>query len=156
MLTDSVLAWPLKADKKYCPAVAPKEENDCPFLQVENKSLGRLQRNADFLDLRHNGKKLRPQSWLVFNYKPTDLGHLRLGITASRKVATAVLRNKLKRWSREYARQFIKREFNPSYDLSVVFMPTKEGFYKSLTHVELFKEFDKIFLRFKRVEPPRE
>jgi ribonuclease P protein component len=116
---------------------------------VENKSLGRLQRNSEFLDLRKTGKKLRAQSWLIFNYSKNDLGHLRLGITASRKVASAVTRNRLKRWSREYARHFIRKNFNPSYDLSVVFMPAPENFYKQLKHTELYKEFDRVFGKFK-------
>ena len=116
---------------------------------MENKTLGRLQKNSDFLDLKNNGKKLRPQSWLIFNYKKNDLGYLRLGITASRKVAIAVIRNKLKRWSREHARQFIKKGFNPSFDLSVVFLPSKQGFYKTLSHESIDRELEKIFARFK-------
>jgi ribonuclease P protein component len=119
---------------------------------VENKPLGRLQRNSEFLALKKTGKKLRAQSWLVFNYKENDSGHLRLGITASRKVASAVLRNKLKRWSREYARQFIRKKFNPSYDLSVVFLPAPDDFYKTVSYNEIYREFDRVFERFKSRE----
>ena len=123
---------------------------------MENKTLGRLQRNSDFLDLKNNGRKLRPQPWLIFNYKKNDLGYLRLGITASRKVAIAVHRNKLKRWSREYARQFIKKGFNPSYDLSVVFMPSKKDFYKSIEHNSLNRELEKIFAKLSADKKPNE
>jgi ribonuclease P protein component len=51
------------------------------------------------------------------------MGHPRLGITASRKVGTAVVRQRLKRWVREVYRRGQERRDLPAVDLVVHLQP---------------------------------
>jgi len=47
----------------------------------------------------------------------------RLGMTASRKVGNAVVRNRLKRWTREFYRRWPERGSLPGADLVIHFKP---------------------------------
>ena len=62
---------------------------------------------------------------------------MRFGITISKKVGKAVLRNKLKRWIRNILKDFSESSGQFSFDLNFVFKPVNNAFYKSLQ----FKEF---------------
>jgi ribonuclease P protein component len=53
---------------------------------------------------------------------PNDLGHLRLGISISRRVGTAPVRNRIKRLLREAFRSH-RFEFPRGYDLVIVVRP---------------------------------
>ena len=54
--------------------------------------------------------------------KPNDLGHPRLGMSVSRKVGTAVRRNRIRRLSRESFR-LLQHDLPRGYDLVVVVRP---------------------------------
>ena len=64
-----------------------------------------------------------------------NVGRSRLGLTVSRKVGNAVLRNRVKRLTREFFRQN-KQHFSPTVDLSVV---AKKG-AATLSISEIFAE----------------
>ncbi len=55
---------------------------------------------------------------------PNELGHPRLGITASRKVGPAVVRNRAKRRVRDIFRRFSGRQTLPGVDLVVHLQPS--------------------------------
>ncbi len=67
----------------------------------------RLRKRGEFLDAYAKGKKIQGVH-LVFYMVPNDLSHYRLGVTVSRKIGIAVVRNRLKRRLREIFR--INRE----------------------------------------------
>lgn len=65
----------------------------------------RLAKRREFLRVYEAGRRLFSRYCVVF-FAHNDLTHSRLGITATRKLGGAVVRNRLKRWTREtYRRQ---------------------------------------------------
>ena len=65
----------------------------------------RLAKRAEFLRVYENGRKLFSRYAVLF-FAANDLTHSRLGITATKKLGKANIRNRLKRWTREvYRRQ---------------------------------------------------
>ncbi|MCB9780445.1 MAG: ribonuclease P protein component [Alphaproteobacteria bacterium] len=63
----------------------------------------RLRKRADYQRVQGNGRRHRERDLLLL-YLPSDEPGTRVGITASRKVGGAVVRNRVKRWLREAIR----------------------------------------------------
>jgi ribonuclease P protein component len=110
---------------------------------VENSSPNIIKRSSEFLAIKQSGKRHWPTKWLLLNYQKTTLGQLRFGVTASRKTGPAVVRNKLKRWSREYFREFLKTGNSFEADINLIFKPMDPNFYKGLSHQEFCKALDR-------------
>jgi ribonuclease P protein component len=65
----------------------------------------RLARRREFLQVYETGRKLFSRYCVLF-YSANGLTHSRIGITATKKLGKANVRNRLKRWTREiYRRQ---------------------------------------------------
>ena len=64
----------------------------------------RLRRRADFLAVQGAGTKLHGRHLLALACKRSDGGQGRLGLTITRKVGNAVVRNRIKRLLREWLR----------------------------------------------------
>jgi ribonuclease P protein component len=62
-------------------------------------------RGADFRSLYSDGKKITSERFVLF-LRENQQGYHRLGITVSRKVGGAVIRNRVKRLFREIFRRF--------------------------------------------------
>lgn len=71
------------------------------------------------------------------NFQENQEGQLRCGWTYPRYVGSAVVRNRLKRWSREFFRQ--QGSLDRGLDLNVVLRRQEKGFYKNVSHQE-FKQ----------------
>lgn len=81
-----------------------------------------LRRGSDYQRCyRAGGRRHGPLATLHF--QPNAVDHPRLGITVSRKVGRAVVRNRLKRWTRECFRRSPRRAGLPAFDLVVHFKP---------------------------------
>lgn len=93
-----------------------------------------IKRSSEFLSLKQSGRRFWPTNWLLLNYSNNQLGQFRIGVTASRKVGPAVVRNKLKRWTREYFRKRLKADDTLSIDINLIFKPMGDSFYKDLTY----------------------
>jgi len=68
----------------------------------------RIVRSSDYQALYKTGYKIHSSYFVLFGRRNT-LGHSRLGITASRKVGGAVVRNRVKRLFREIFRRSLSR-----------------------------------------------
>lgn len=94
--------------------------------------------------LSRSGKRLKVTPWMILNYivdkNPKPAVHV--GWTIPKKVGTAVLRNKLKRWCREF---FRKEELTPNQliYLNIVIREQGDDFLKKLT----FQEFEEPLAR---------
>ena len=87
-LSDCGLALPTVQSR---PEALPKEK--------------RLAKRREFLHVYETGRKLFTRYSVVF-FAANDLPHSRIGVTATKKLGKANVRNKLKRWTREiYRRQ---------------------------------------------------
>ncbi len=65
----------------------------------------RLAKRREFLRVYETGRKLFSRYAVLF-FAANDLTHSRIGITATKKIGKANVRNRLKRWTREvYRRQ---------------------------------------------------
>jgi len=85
----------------------------------------RLRRRTDYLRCYRTGRR-RHGSLAIVYFVPNQLGHPRIGITASRKVGKAVVRHRLKRRIKEIYRRWQDRDKLPALDL-VVHLKTEAG-----------------------------
>jgi ribonuclease P protein component len=82
----------------------------------------RLRRRTDYLRCYRTGRR-RHGPFAILYFVPNQLGHPRLGITASRKVGKAVVRQRLKRRIREVYRRWQDRGRLPALDLVIHLKP---------------------------------
>lgn len=84
---------------------------------------------------------------MIVNFSKNDLGSLRIGFTASAKIGNAIIRNRLKRWSRE----FLRRQKSLSIDANFVFLkPREANLYKDLKHDDFDKLLEKAWKHIQR------
>ena len=77
----------------------------------------RLRKRADFLKLFDSPNKISAKGFLII-WQTNSLNDPRLGITVSRKVGCAVVRNRIKRSTRELFRH--NRHQLPAVDVNVI------------------------------------
>lgn len=81
----------------------------------------RLRRPEEFRRLWSTGRSWA-HAWFILWALPNDLDHVRVGITASRKVGNAVARNRARRLLREATRHLYPR-ISTGWDLVLVARP---------------------------------
>lgn len=82
----------------------------------------RLGRRSEYQHCYRNGRR-RHGRFVTLFVAPNSLGAARLGITATRKVGSAVARNRVKRRVREIYRRWDRRFDLPAVDLVVHLKP---------------------------------
>jgi len=97
----SGLECPLMEEKKFCQTGDKKEERS--FLR---KSFLKLKKRAEFLSVRKNGSCLKSKFFII-NFQHIPSSEIFLGITVSKKIGKAVIRNYLKRIVRSIVRNNI-------------------------------------------------
>lgn len=101
----------------------------------------RLAKRREFVRVYDSGQKVFSRYTVLF-FAANDLPHSRIGITATKKLGKANVRNRLKRWTREtYRRQRDPLALDPqSLDIVVNVKPNAaaasfEDFSRDLTRV---------------------
>lgn len=111
---------------------------------MESKSrLIVLRRRSEFLNLQKNGLRVRPCEWLLINFMANPDGQMRCGWTIPRSVGTAVVRNRLRRWSRAFFRDRIKSQQTLPADINLVFRRMEGDFYKKLNYEKFSQVLEK-------------
>lgn len=82
------------------------------------RSAERLKKRPQFLRARRNGWRQQGRRVIVY-VVANDAGHPRLGVTVSRRVGNAVVRNRWKRRLREIFRRG-KHHFGDSHDVVII------------------------------------
>lgn len=98
-----------------------------------------LKLGRDFSNLKKKGRRVYPCKWIIFSFLGNDQKGLRVGYTISKKVGGAVVRNRLKRWGREFFRHCDNKN-SVNLDLNIVIRQVNYDFFKQLTH----EEFDSV------------
>jgi ribonuclease P protein component len=114
----------------------------------------RVRKRKEFLAIQSSPKKASGRHLLVLvkpqapaNTDPPAPG--RLGITVSRKVGNAVVRNRVKRWLRESFRRHVAQMANGArgFDMVVIARPSAALAGLSETQAELGKLIDRLLGR---------
>jgi ribonuclease P protein component len=82
-----------------------------------------LRRRTDFLAIQNRGRRVAGTHLLLF----AQAGPGRFGVTVSRKVGVAVVRNRVKRWLRECFRRGVRARLPAGLDVVVVARPAAAG-----------------------------
>jgi len=85
----------------------------------------RLRRNEDFVRLRQEGRAFSHSS-MVLNWMPNGLPHNRYGLITSKKLGSAVARNRVRRRLREVVRLLHPR-LRAGFDIVVIARPGLVG-----------------------------
>lgn len=85
-----------------------------------------MRQRVDYLACYQRGRALT-SSLATLHVLPNQLGRPRLGITATRKLGNAVVRNRLRRRCREVYRRFRRRAELPALDIVVNLRPRAAG-----------------------------
>ncbi len=82
------------------------------------KKEDRILKRSQFNELTRSGRKVQNDCFIAY-FKPGQLDRPRLGITVTRKVGKAAIRNRVKRLVREYFR-LNRQHLNQNWDINIV------------------------------------
>ena len=103
------------------------------------KKAYRIKKNEEFQKVFRGGQSFANRQLVLYYMQKKDQTHFRVGLSVSKKIGHAVLRNQVKRYLRQAFHE-LEEYIHPDYDLVVIARkPTNQmGFHemkKSLTHV---------------------
>lgn len=97
-----------------------------------------------------SGQRVRPTDWLLVNFTTNPYGEMRCGWTLPRNVGSAVVRNRLKRWSRVYFRAMIVAGNEAPVDVNLVFRKAERDFYRKLNYEQFTEVLDRSWRQVKK------
>ena len=110
------------------------------------KKSHKILKRPDFVFLSNYGKKIQDSNFIIVYMPGESTGgseHSRLGITVSKRVGNAVLRNRLKRLIREYFR-LNKKGITGYWNLNIIAKKTAAALSSQEVFISLRKLFGKI------------
>lgn len=108
--------------------------------------IDRLLKRSDFIELSKSGKKIQNKQFIII-YSPSRFKRTRLGITVSRKVGKATVRNKIKRQTREFYR-LNRHNISGFWDINIIARKEAAG----LTSGQIFSSMKEAFEEISRQE----
>ena len=112
-----------------------------PLARVTYPKAARLLRRPEFTRLSAGRPGYTGPAFLVV-WQQNQFGYPRLGVTASRKVGGAVVRNRIKRQVREFFRHH--RHCLPPVDVNVIVRSCAASLESSVLRAELQRAFQRI------------
>jgi ribonuclease P protein component len=128
--------WCLKEEE-------PEEERSFRFRMKDSlrfKKHNRLSKSSDFKKLYLNGIRISGYFYTAF-FIPNGLEYSRIGISVSRKIGKAVVRNREKRIIREVFRK-LKGNRRFSFDIVIVVKNSPSGFNSRARSKEIIRIFN--------------
>ena len=111
---------------------------------MANKAFLSLKKRSEFIDIKNHGHRYSPNSWFLVNYQFNTSNEHRFGLTVPKYVGNAVVRNRIKRWCREYFRtNKFSLEKESGININVIFKKKDKEFYKELTYEKLGRSLEK-------------
>lgn len=95
-----------------------------------------LKQSSEFINISKNGIRVRASSYLTLIVLSSNDENAYFGITVSKKVGNAVIRNKLKRWVRNCVRSDSWKSKYTGKKVVFMFRTQSEGFYSKLKYRE--------------------
>jgi ribonuclease P protein component len=105
----------------------------------------RLKSSNDFTKLKTARKIVSSRVWLILSFQKNDGKGFRVGWTLPSYVGTAVVRNRLKRWMREFLIQNQGSINKVDMDINIVLRRKGADFYKQLERKELDVVLSEVF-----------
>jgi ribonuclease P protein component len=99
----------------------------------------RLRKRAEYLRLSRIGASVQSANFVIIT-RMNDRSECRLGVTVSAKVGNSVIRNRIKRWVREYFRRH-RTEFPRGIDILIIARKTAAGLGGNIVARELRRVF---------------
>jgi ribonuclease P protein component len=108
-------------------------------LRLGMKKKYRIKKNEEFQKVFQNGKSTANRQFVIYVLDKPDQPYFRIGLSVSKKLGKAVVRNRIKRYIRQVFLE-MKEEIAPGKDYVIIArMPVSEmGYFevkKSLMHV---------------------
>ena len=99
----------------------------------------RLSKREDFSKVYRSGKSAANQQFVIYCMPNPDVAHFRAGVSASKKLGGAVVRNRLRRMVKEIVRNHASK-IRPHYDFIIIVRKPAvtmdyRGMEKSLLHL---------------------
>jgi len=99
----------------------------------------RIKKNEEFQEVFKKGRSFANKQFVLYLLEKKEQEHFRIGLSVSKKIGNAVLRNKIKRYIREVFHE-LKDQVKPNYDYIIIARkPVAEMTYhevkNSLIHV---------------------
>ena len=111
-----------------------------------------LHRSQDFLRLKEKGKRIHVSQWMLLSFSMDSSTGPYFGWTIPRFVGHAVVRNKLRRWLREFFRQQLSSDSCPrELELNVVIKRYDKEFFERLSYGEFVQVLDEGWCRLRKI-----